>query len=229
MAGSVPVTVTPWVVLTVLEPATGASFTGVIVIVTVAVFESSTPSLALKVKLVTPLKFSAGVKLKAPDAEFVIATVPCDADGGLTMLYVKEGLSGSVATSTPVMNVSSGVVIDWFCAVGAMPEITLTETVAAADVKLPSKAVNVKLVGPVKPRVGVKVNAPDVLFVMTTVPPTAGCEAMLYVKVGLSTSVATRVPVFGVSLFTVSVPGWATGASLTAVTLIVIVLGLASR
>ena len=42
-------------VLTLCEVATGASLTAVTVIVTVATFESTLPSLALKVKLAMPL------------------------------------------------------------------------------------------------------------------------------------------------------------------------------
>ena len=41
--------------------ATGASFTGLTVSVTVAVLEPTVPSLAVKVKLSVPLKFGFGV------------------------------------------------------------------------------------------------------------------------------------------------------------------------
>ena len=48
--------------------------------------------------------------------------------------------------------------------------------------------------------------------------PWAGPATTVYVRVGLSTSVATSVPVAGVSSAVVRVPSCATGASLTAVT-----------
>ena len=46
--------------------ATGASFTGFTVIVTVAAFEFSSPSVATYVKVSVPLKFASGVYVKLP-------------------------------------------------------------------------------------------------------------------------------------------------------------------
>src|SRR5207302_9723890 len=50
-----------WFVVTLCAVATGVSFTGVMVSVTVATFEFSVPSFALNVKLSGPLYFAAGV------------------------------------------------------------------------------------------------------------------------------------------------------------------------
>ena len=47
-----------------LSTATGASFIGLTLILTVAILESIVPSLTLKVKLSSPLKFSFGIYVR---------------------------------------------------------------------------------------------------------------------------------------------------------------------
>ena len=90
--------------------STGASFTGVIVTVTVAVFESVVPSLTLKVKVSIPLAFSFGVYMKAPVDEFVMDAVPLLPL--VTSTYVSASPSTSLASRVPLIDVSSSVLTD---------------------------------------------------------------------------------------------------------------------
>src|SRR6185369_2325732 len=89
--------------------AVGASFTSVVVIVTVDVFESLDPSLALNVKLSLPLKSGSGWYDR-------LAPVPvnCPWAGGVTIVNVNEALGiGLTAVSVIDFDVSSAVVTAW--------------------------------------------------------------------------------------------------------------------
>ena len=62
---------------------------------------------------------------------------PCD--GPLTSITVSEGPSTSLTTTWPETGVSSGVVMNEFCATGAsFTAFTVTVTVAGALSRLPS-------------------------------------------------------------------------------------------
>ena len=69
--------------------ATGASFTGSIVTVTVATFESALPSVTWNVKLSVPFAFGFGVYVNAPVADVGHRRVP------LVPLETTENVSGS--------------------------------------------------------------------------------------------------------------------------------------
>ena len=103
-------------VLAVSSTATGASFTVLTVIVTVAVFELSVPSETLYLKLAVPLKLAVGSKV---NVEPVILAVPFTSELA-TKLYVKVSpVFASVAFKLPEACVSSLVVTATSLALGA--------------------------------------------------------------------------------------------------------------
>jgi hypothetical protein len=122
--------------------------------------------------------------------------------------------------------VSSTVV--WLCpaATGAVLP-TLTDTVAAVEVKLPSLAVNVKLSDPVKLAVGVYVTLavqlePDPLGVQLGVPiaptvPLVGAVPIANVNAALSMSAPDKVTTTAVFFAVDTDCPFAVGASFTAV------------
>jgi len=109
---------------------------------------SSTPSLALKVKLSTPMKPSFGVYVSLGGVPLIPVNVPFA--GPVTMLTVVESPSGSVAKGKiskgafrTVESVSPNAVG------GSLSGVTLTNTVAAPS-KIPLLTIKVKLSVPLK-------------------------------------------------------------------------------
>src|ERR1043166_9659701 len=196
--------------------ATGASFTGVTMMATVATALLVWPSLTRKVKLSPPLKLVAGVKVIAP--VFVLKPLNVPLVGPVTMAKV----SGSLSTSLPVrviaLGVSSGVVTLWPLATGAsFTGVTMMATVATALLVWPSLTRKVKLSPPLKLVAGVKVIAP--VFVLKPLNvPLVGPVTMAKVSGSLSTSLPVRVIALGVSSAVVTLWLFATGASFTGVT-----------
>src|SRR3989337_2157917 len=102
-------TLTDWLL------ATGGSFTGVTVMLTVAGADVSDPSVVVKVKLSLPLKLGTGVYVRAGTDP---VSVPCA--GPLTTANVKASPSGSEPVSVIALGVSSFVVTLWLSATGAL-------------------------------------------------------------------------------------------------------------
>ena len=93
----------------------GASFTALTVTVTVLVAESTVPSLALNVKVTTPLALAAGVNVTLFPA--IVPSVPVA--GFPTMEYVRVLPSASVAAKVICLAVSSSVLSETSVATGA--------------------------------------------------------------------------------------------------------------
>jgi len=136
--------------------ATGAVFP--IATVTVAAAEFNAPSLTLNVKLSEPVKLVVGVYVTLavqldPDPLGVQVGVPIAPNvplvGFVTILKVKAALSMSAPDNVIGNAVFFAVDTDCPFAVGAsFTAVTVIDTVPAAEVKLPSLTVNVKLSGP---------------------------------------------------------------------------------
>jgi hypothetical protein len=137
--------------------ATGAVFP--IATVTVAAAEFNAPSLTLNVKLSDPVKLVVGVYVTEavqfePDPLGVQLGVPIDPNvpfvGAVTILKVNAALSMSAPDNVIGNAVFFAVDTDCPFAVGAsFTAVIVIDTVPAAEVKLPSLVVNVKLSGPV--------------------------------------------------------------------------------
>ena len=94
----------------------GASFTALTVTVTVLVAESTVPSLALNVKVTTPLALAAGVNVTLLPA--IVPSVPVA--GSKTMKYVSVLPSASDASKVISLAVSSLVLSATSVATGAV-------------------------------------------------------------------------------------------------------------
>jgi hypothetical protein len=136
--------------------ATGAVFP--IETVTVAATEFNAPSLALKVKLSDPVKLSAGVYVtlavqlepRPLGVQLVPVIVPTVPFVGLAaILKVNAALSISDAARVTATAVFFAVETVWPFAVGAsFTAVIVIDTVATAEVRLPSLVEKVKLSGP---------------------------------------------------------------------------------
>src|SRR5437764_3333729 len=124
----------PSTVVAMSSAATGGSST---VIVTVAVLESTVPSLALNVKLSVPWYPLSGVYVYDPSA----ATLTEPWAGSLTLEYVKVSPSTSAAVTDPSAGVSTPVTTASSSATGAsLAGVTVIVTVATFESRLPSLA-----------------------------------------------------------------------------------------
>ena len=127
-------------VVTDCATATGASFTAVIPIETVATAESNAPSFTLKVNESVPFAFAFGVYVR-------FGAVPLSRPfvGAATTVYVRVFSSGSVPASVTNFATSSMTATD--CATangGSFLSCTTTATVATAESKEPSFTLKVK-------------------------------------------------------------------------------------
>ena len=140
--------------------ATGASFTGLTAIDTVAGALDRVPSEAMKRKLAGPLKSSVGAKVNAPVFASNAVTLPPKAEP-VTSANVKPGPSTSVAVTEPVTDVSSAVTIASGDDTGAsFTGATAIDTVAGAPSSEPSKARKAKASAPFASGFGLYRNGP---------------------------------------------------------------------
>src|ERR1041384_5132268 len=108
VADSVPNKTVDTFIVNFASVATGASFTGVILTVTVAILDCAAPSLTRYVKVSVPFAFGAGAKVKSGFVAILIEAVPLAPF--VTIEYTSLLPSGSDAVNLPENAVSSGVV-----------------------------------------------------------------------------------------------------------------------
>ena len=127
--------------------ATGASLTAATVIVTVATFESSLPSLALYEKLSLPLKFADGVYVKLPFA--LSASVPWAGPVTSPAVNVPPSMSVSLPNTPGAATMSGWSSVAVYASGSATGEsftaLIVIVTVATFESAVPSFAVYVKL------------------------------------------------------------------------------------
>src|SRR5687768_8820945 len=121
------------------------------VMLKVASFELSVPSFAVNVKLSAPFSFAFGVYVRFGAVPLRMPFV-----GALVIVQLAIDPSTSVATSVVATAVSSSVVALPLFATGAsLTAFTVIVTVTAAEDRVPSVAVYVKLSVPLKSAFGV--------------------------------------------------------------------------